>query len=141
MPVITMHPTDFSSPCDTNLLMSLLTTGHRPALMVLCGGRKPEAVAHSLMSWCASPVTRVRLPGRFELPANKTGTLMVGDASLMTLAEQIELHDWLNASRGAVQVVSVTSRPIWPLVESGLFLEGLFYRLNVVTLEATQGRF
>jgi DNA-binding NtrC family response regulator len=35
-----------------------------------------------------------------------------------------------------VQVVSVTSKAIWPLVEQGCFLEGLFYRLNVVTLEA-----
>ena len=53
--------------------------------------------------------------------------------------QQIELHDWLNVSRGAVQVVTVTSQPIWPLVEEGRFLEGLFYRLNVVTLEASQG--
>jgi DNA-binding NtrC family response regulator len=39
-----------------------------------------------------------------------------------------------------VQIVSITSEPLWPLVEQGRFLEGLFYRLNVVTLEAKQGR-
>jgi DNA-binding NtrC family response regulator len=58
----------------------------------------------------------------------------------MTLPQQIELYDWLNAGRGAVQMVSVTSKSIWPLVEEGRFLEGLFYRLNVITLEAGETR-
>ncbi len=136
--MITMHPTDFSSPSDTNLLMSLLTTGQRPALMVMCGGRPPESVVDSLMTWCAPPVYVCRLPGQLKLPAPKGGTVVLSDPAAMTLAQQIELYDWLNASRGAVQIVSVTTRPIWPLVEEGRFLEGLFYRLNVVTLEATQ---
>jgi DNA-binding NtrC family response regulator len=65
---------------------------------------------------------------------------VVADASRMTLPQQIELYDWLNAGRGAVQIVSITSEPIWPLVEAGRFLEGLFYRLNVVTLEASDTR-
>ena len=43
----------------------------------------------------------------------------------------------MNAGHGSVQIVSITSQPIWPLVEAGRFLEGLFYRLNVVTLEAS----
>jgi transcriptional regulator of aromatic amino acid metabolism len=136
VPVITMRATDFSSPADTSLMMSLLTRGHRPALLVHCRGRSAEAVIESMLSWCAAPVHVVRVPGPFDLPLAKTGTVVVADASKMTLPQQIELHDWLNAGRRCVQVVSVTSKPIWPLVEEGCFLEGLFYRLNVVTLEA-----
>jgi transcriptional regulator of aromatic amino acid metabolism len=131
-----MRATDFASPSDTNLMMSLLTRGHRPALMVNCCGRSAEAVVDSMLSWCAGPVQVVRVPGAFDLPLAKTGTIVVADASAMTLQQQIELHDWLNAGRSRVQIVSVTSKPIWPLVEQGRFLEGLFYRLNVVTLEA-----
>jgi transcriptional regulator of aromatic amino acid metabolism len=131
-----MRATDFSSPSDTNLMMSLLTRGHRPALMVNCGGRSAEAVIESMLSWCTAPVHVVRVQGGFDLPLAKTGSIVVADASAMTLHQQIELHDWLNAGRGRVQIVSVTSKPIWPLVEQGQFLEGLFYRLNVVTLEA-----
>ena len=137
--MITMHPTDFSSPADTSLLLSLLTTGQRPSLMVLCGRRKPEAVVESLTTLCGPPVHRCRIPGQLRLPQTKHGTLILSDASALSLVQQIELHDWLNSSRGLVQVVSVTSQPIWPLVEEGRFLEGLFYRLNVVTLEASQG--
>jgi hypothetical protein len=140
VPVITMHATDFCSPADTNLMMSLLTTGHRPALLVHCRDRSANAIVDSMAGWCAPPVHVVRLPGMLELPLAKTGTLVVADASALTVPQQIELYDWLNAGRGGVQMVSVTSKPIWPLVEQGRFLEGLFYRLNVVTLEAAEKR-
>ena len=131
-----MRATDFSSPADTNLMMTLLTRGQRPALLVHCRGRSAAAVVDSMVSWCAPPVHIIRLPGVLDLPLAKTGTIVVADASALTLPQQIELHDWLNAGRGGVQIVSVTSKSIWPLVEQGRFLEGLFYRLNVVTLEA-----
>ena len=42
----------------------------------------------------------------------------------------------IGAGRGDVQIVSMTSAPLWPLVVDGDFLEGLFFRLNVVCLEA-----
>lgn len=131
-----MRATDFSCPSDTKLIMALLTKGHRPALLVNCRGRGAEVVANSMLTWCAAPVHLVRLPGPLDLPLARHGTVVVADASALTIEQQIELHDWLNAGRGGVQIVSITSQPIWPLVETGRFLEGLFYRLNVVTLEA-----
>ena len=98
--MITMHATDFSSPADTNLMMSLLTQGRRPALLVHCRNRAADVVVDSMLSWCASPVHVVRLPGTLDLPLARTGTLVVADASRLTLPQQIELHDWLNAGRG-----------------------------------------
>jgi transcriptional regulator of aromatic amino acid metabolism len=131
-----MRATDFPCPADPTLMMSLLTKGHRPALMVNCNGRGADAVAASMLSWCAAPAHLIRLPGELDLPLARYGTVIVSDAAALTLAQQIELHDWLNAGRGRVQIISIASRPLWPLVEEGRFLEGLFYRLNVVTLEA-----
>jgi sigma-54-interacting transcriptional regulator len=135
MPVITMHAPQLTSLSDTNFLMSLLTKGQRPALLVLCREGGSQAVVNSMMTWCAPPVHRCELPGYLDLPLARCGTLVLTNASALTLEQQIELYDWLDAGR-SVQVVSVTSKPIWPLVEQGRFLEGLFYRLNVVTLEA-----
>jgi transcriptional regulator of aromatic amino acid metabolism len=135
MPVITMHASQFTSLSDTNFLMSLLTKGQRPALLVVCREGGSHAVVDSMMTWCAPPVHRCELPGYLDLPLARNGTLVLTNAAALTLEQQIELYDWLDADR-AVQVVSVTSKPIWPLVEEGRFLEGLFYRLNVVTLEA-----
>ena len=33
-----------------------------------------------------------------------------------------------------MQIVATTSRPVWPLVESGHFDASLYYALNVVSL-------
>jgi transcriptional regulator of aromatic amino acid metabolism len=136
--VITMRATDFSCLSDTNLMMALLTKGQRPALLVNCRGRGADVVAKSMLTWCSAPVHLIRLPGPLDLPLAKHGTVVLADASALTIEQQIELHDWLNAGHGGVQLVSITSQPIWPLVEAGRFLEGLFYRLNVVTLEASE---
>jgi transcriptional regulator of aromatic amino acid metabolism len=131
-----MRVTDFSCPSELNLMMALLAKGHRPALLVNCNGRGADAVAMSMLSWCAAPVHLVRLPGILDLPLAGCGTLVVSDAAALTQPQQIELHEWLNAGHGSVQIVSIASEPLWSLVEQGRFLEGLFYRLNVVTLEA-----
>lgn len=119
-------------------MMALLTKGQRPALLVNCRGHGADVVANSMLTWCSAPVHLIRLPGPLDLPLAKHGTVVLADASALTIEQQIELHDWLNAGHGGVQIVSITSQPIWPLVEAGGFLEGLFYRLNVVTLEASE---
>lgn len=75
------------------------------------------------------------LPGELVLPDTTDRPILLGDVSTLTLRQQIDLFDWLDRF-GDAQVFSVTSMPLWPLVERGRFLEGLFYRLNVVTLTA-----
>ena len=39
--------------------------------------------------------------------------------------------------RPDVQIVSITQAPLLTFVQDGLFLEGLFYRLNTVCILAT----
>ena len=51
------------------------------------------------------------------------------------------LNDWIAEGCGDAQIVSIATTPLWPLVQNGDFLEGLFYRLNVVRLEATAESF
>jgi transcriptional regulator of acetoin/glycerol metabolism len=51
--------------------------------------------------------------------------------------QQLRLYDWLNDGWENLQVVSISSASLRPLVDEGRFLEGLLYRLNVVHLEAT----
>jgi hypothetical protein len=60
-------------------------------------------------------------------------TLLVEDADRLTLAEQRQLDDRL-ASLSEAQVVSLSSVPLFPLVEQGKFLASLYYRLNIVYL-------
>ena len=54
------------------------------------------------------------------------------------------LDDYVDGVRATdrprdAQVISITSAPLLPLVEDGQFLEGLFYRINVVSLVARVG--
>jgi transcriptional regulator of aromatic amino acid metabolism len=58
----------------------------------------------------------------------------------MSLGQQVALYDWLTDGCEHLQVVSISSVPLLPLVEEGRFLEGLFYRLNVIHLDARPGR-
>jgi transcriptional regulator of aromatic amino acid metabolism len=134
--VITMNAPNFSWLSDEQVVRSLTRSDRRPALLVRCGGTDLDAVLAALITWCTAPVHVCRLPGDLIFPQASGGTLVLSDVSALTLPQQIDLYDWLQIARNGVQLVSVTSEPLWPLVLQGRFLEGLFYRLNIVTVDA-----
>jgi hypothetical protein len=134
--VITMHSTDFVQVSDLVLLQWLTMRDLRPNLLVTCGNVEIETITKHLMAFCAPPFHVCAMPGALRLPSAARGTLFVEGVGELTLIQQIVLNDWISAGRDRVQIVSLTSAPLWPLVENGEFLEGLFFRLNVVCLEA-----
>ena len=121
---------------DYSLLQSFTHSGRRPNLLVVCPGSPASAVTPSLVPWCAAPLHRRSLPGALRLPAERPGTLLLERVDALTLSQQIELDDWLTADPGLTQLVSITEVQLERLVEEGRFLESLFYRLNVVRIEA-----
>lgn len=110
-----------------------LISERRPNLLVSCAAGELEAVATRLREACPQPLYAVRLPGRLALPADWTGTALLYDVAQLTLGQQLELDDWMRVRPG-VQLISVTTVPLMPLVEHGRFLEGLLGRMNVVNL-------
>ena len=54
----------------------------------------------------------------------------------MTLDQQISLFDWMTVTRQRTQIVSIATMRLDQLVRDGRFLEGLFYRINVLQLDA-----
>jgi hypothetical protein len=130
---------DFNAMTDATLLQRLTARGHRPNVLVECTGGSAHTVVRHLTTWCALPFRFSALPGTLELPLIRRGTLLLNDVAAMTLSQQVMLYDWLSDRRGEMQVVSVTSAPLEALVEDGQFLEGLFYRLNVLRLNAGRG--
>ena len=134
--VITMHSTDFVGVSDLVLLQWLTVRDLRPNFLVMCSDVESVAITKHLMSFSAPPFHVYALPGTLGLPSATRGTLFLEDVAALTLRQQIALNDWISAGHGEVQIVSMTSTPLWPLVEDGEFLEGLFFRLNVVCLEA-----
>ena len=134
--VITMHSTDFVGVSDLVLLQWLTLRDFRPNLLVTCRDVEIVAITKHLMRFSAPPFHVCALPGPLQLPSATEGALFLEDVAALTLRQQIALNDWISGGRGEVQIVSMTSAPLWPLVEDGEFLEGLFFRLNVVCLEA-----
>jgi DNA-binding NtrC family response regulator len=140
---ITMHSSHFVGLSDVALLQWLTLRDLRPNLLVTCGEVEIEAIMKRLMTFCAPPFHVCSLPCALRLPSAAGGTLFLADVAALTLSQQIVLNDWIGESRGwaradraELQIVSMTSTPLWPLVEDGRFLEGLLFRLNVVCLEA-----
>ena len=63
------------------------------------------------------------------------GTLILHDVGEMARVEQQRLLTCLDRVAG-IQVISTATASLLPRVEAGEFVETLFYRLNVITIDA-----
>ena len=80
--------------------------------------------------WC--PGEQLLLP-----PAALIGTMILQDIGEMPQDDQRRLLGWLEGAAGRTQVVSTTAESLLPCVESGGFIDTLYYRLNVVCVDAS----
>ena len=70
-----------------------------------------------------------------DVPAGPLGTLLVKDVSHLDAGQQTCLARIATAPD--VQIISMASAPLFPLIDKGVFLDKLYYRLNMVTLDLT----
>ncbi len=81
------------------------------------------------------PITVVRVDSQAGLPlALNSGTLILRDVAALAWTEQLRLHEWLARTAGMARVVSTSEQPLLPLVGKGIFLNVLYYRLNMTYL-------
>jgi Sigma-54 interaction domain len=73
---------------------------------------------------------------RLSLPLEFDGTLIVEEADRLSERDQTDLLGWLDDHGRSVRVLTTSSRPLFPLVEAGSFLDSLYYRLNHVVIAA-----
>ena len=74
-------------------------------------------------------------PLRLPPASPPVGTVVIYDVDTLTRQEQHELSQWLRAGNGRARVVSTASESVLPMLEAGAFDDGLYYRLNVVTID------
>jgi hypothetical protein len=79
----------------------------------------------SIVSW--RPGQPLDLP-----PPGRATTLLLHDVDQLTVAAQAAVLRWLDQSAGRIWVVSTSIEPLWPQVETGVFSDVLYYRLNIV---------
>jgi Sigma-54 interaction domain len=75
--------------------------------------------------------------GAVNLPADPGGTLILRDVQRLDTGDQQRLSAWMSEPMRRTQVISTASCPLYPLVESKMLEEGLFYSLNVIMLALT----
>jgi hypothetical protein len=133
------RPPAFVSFSEAEWRQYLIEERRRPNLLISCTSDEIEPVVNLLTGLCARPVLIRKMPCELNLPGLMTGTLLLWDVAELTRGQQIELHDWITDRPENMQVISITSTALLPLVEDGRFLEGLFYRINVLNLFVTVG--
>jgi hypothetical protein len=110
-----------------------MVRGKRTNLLVIGDHAATRAVLDKLrlstreaaLSWRPGQALDLPHPGR-------AGTLILHDVDQLTIAAQGALLRWLDQSAGRVWIVSTTTEPLWPQVESGSFSDTLYYRLNII---------
>jgi transcriptional regulator of aromatic amino acid metabolism len=121
---------------EDDWLRAIVSQDRHLNVLVHCPDVPVASAIAEIGELCGRALWTCAVPGTLHLPDSHGGTVVIGDVSTLSLLQQIELYDWLDRFGESAQVLSFTSIPLWPLVERGRFLEGLFYRLNVVTLTA-----
>jgi hypothetical protein len=116
-------------------LRSLTSARYRSNILVHCPRGDLLPAAAQLAGICVQPLRLCLASDRMDLPERDSGgTLIIGDVSMLSIEQQIALYDWMDDRENAMQVISITSVPLLPLVRAGRFLEGLFYRINVLSV-------
>jgi len=71
----------------------------------------------------------------FVLPADRTGTLVLQHAADLSIDDQHSLARWLQQEADpSLQTITTAPVSLLPRVDQGLFLDVLYYRLNVMCL-------
>jgi hypothetical protein len=110
--------------------------GRLPSSVLMVGKVSPEQRAGALEELCAWCQRDAYHPQRmaFKLPNVSTSIIVVIDeVADISRDDQQTLLQWLEHQRDAM-VLSFAINPIFSLVTQGRFLDRLYYRLNVMTL-------
>jgi DNA-binding NtrC family response regulator len=73
-----------------------------------------------------------------EFPDGPVGSLIVRDVGRLTRTHQQQLLEWLSDGSRSARVIATSATQVFPDVTSGVFSDGLYYRLNTVTLLLNQ---
>ena len=110
--------------------VNLLLTGPDGVLEYFLDALLPD-LREPVGRWC--PGEQLLLP-----PPALIGTMIFQDVGAMPKDDQRRLLSWLTGASGRTQVVSTTPKCLLPLVESGAFSADLYYRLNIIRIDATE---
>jgi transcriptional regulator of aromatic amino acid metabolism len=122
-------------PTDLHTEWDLVVRGPHNLLLVAAPSATSEMLV-ALKSYLRAPLHEYT-PNGGPVPQPPEGTLVLFEVARLNKTQQTQLLHWLDQinERLQVQVVSTSSEPLFPLVQSGAFLADLYYKLNVVLID------
>jgi len=109
-----------------------LMTRRRVNLLLIGPEGVIQDTLYSLGPELAKPIRTWVAPDPLELPhPSQPGTLILRDVASLSPIDQTRLCNWMEHAAGRIRVVGTTNTPLMAKVDSGAFLDHLYYRLNV----------
>jgi len=115
-------------------LLRMLRYVH-PNVLVVCPATEADWTLERMRPCLRLPIAFWSPRENPTLPSRPFRTLVVRDADRLEVIEQEHLAALVNQTAGDAQVISMSSGPLFPLVQRGAFLDRLYYQLNVVYVE------
>jgi hypothetical protein len=130
---LTIHASGPGAPMSL-LPMELLRLSSAQTNLLLEGeASQVETVLTAVAPSLPRPVTT--WGGTGSLAAVRDGTLIVPLVNRFDDDQQRQLLRWLEETAGAVRVIATTRGSLFRLVQRGIFLDALYYRLNTIRVE------
>lgn len=119
---------------------ALLRTSHANVLLVGAEAAVVD-ILDGLRPNCRQPVETCETGSFLALsPPSQAGTLILRDVGNLTQEGQRHLIAWLDDNaRDRIQVIATNAAALWPRVRDGSFADALYYRLNVIYIDLTDG--
>jgi hypothetical protein len=104
-------------------------------MLIIGPGTAVDAFIGAVTPHLQAPVRSLVCPALpSHLPGD--GTVILRGVDALDPDQQLRLARLLDEPQGShTQVISITATPLYLLVQAGMFLDRLYYRLNVVHFE------
>lgn len=114
----------------------------RSNTLLVAGHTEVDALLSAVTGWPAKSIpTWTPGAGSPDTATNATpNTLVVRDVHLLDTTEQRGLFEAIDAWQGRVRVIATSAVPLYPLVSARQFDEALYYRLNLLCVDAHSPR-
>lgn len=113
----------------------LISTARVSVLLIGENGRISSAV-EAVRAYLDQPLITLRCDRTLELPTVSLGTVILSGVEALALEDQHRLMDWLEPGNRP-QVISTSRVSLLPIVQAGMFIESLYYRLNTLCIDLT----
>jgi sigma-54-interacting transcriptional regulator len=121
---------------DAHQEMALVSTLRLPNLLLIGPDAAIREFLDPLIESLEPPV--VYCDGATpEFPNPPVGSLIVHDIARLTPDHQQQLLDWISDPIRSARVIATSAGPVFPDVKGGTFSDGLYYRINTLTVMLT----